>query len=189
MAGVVAKSYSEALFSLSLEEQKLDIYKEQLCFMQAQIKENPDFMRILTHPKLHKDEKKKVIEDVFGKDIDHTIVNFMKLLVDKSRFQNLGDIIKEFIKLYNKENNIEVAYVHSAKELSKEEIKRLQDTLEKKLTKKVDMRFFIDPDLIAGMRIRINDAVLDNSAKNRIERLKTMAQDAELVQENRGECR
>lgn len=189
MAGVVAQSYSEALFSIALEEQKLSAYKEQLCFLQSQIKENPDFMRVLTHPKIHKDEKKKVLEDVFGKEIDHTVLNFLKLLIDKSRFQNLGDITKEFVKLYNKENNIEVAYVRSAKELSTEEISRLQETLEKKLSKKIEMRCSVDADLIAGIRIRINDAVLDNTAKNRIERLKTLAQESEIVQENRGECR
>lgn len=189
MAGVVASSYSEALFSLSLEEQKLDVYKEQLCFIQAQIKENPDFMRVLTHPKIHKDEKKKVIDDVFGKEIEHTLLNFLKLLIDKNRFLNFSDITKEFVKRYNKENNIEVAYVRSAKELTADEIKRMKATLEKKLSKKVDMRVSCDPDLIAGIRIRINDAVLDNTAKSRIERLKTMAQDVEIVQENRGECR
>lgn len=189
MAGVVAQSYSEALFSLAIEEKKLDVYKEQLCFLQTQMKENPDFMRVLTHPKIHKDEKKQVLESVFASSIDHTVLNFLKLLIDKSRFQNLGDITKEFIKLYNKENGIEVAYVSSAKELSADEVRRLQETLEKKLAKKVDMRLTLDPDLIAGIRIRINDAVLDNTAKSRIERLKTMAQDAEIMQENRGECR
>lgn len=188
MAGVVAKSYSEALFSLASEEGKLDVYKDQLCLIQEQLKENPDFMRVLTHPKIHKDEKKKMLESVFSQAVDHTVLNFLKLLVDKGRFINLADITKEFVKQYNEVNNILVAIVTSAKELSEDETKRIQEMLEKKTQKKVDMRMCINTDLIAGIRIKIGDQVLDNTAKARMERLKVLAQTSD-TNESRGECR
>lgn len=175
MAGVVAQSYSDALFSLAKEETKLDLMKEQLCFVNAQMQENKEFLQVLTHPKIHKDEKKKTLEEVFGKAIDHTLLNFLKLLIDKGRFQNLDEITKEFVKCYNVENNIEVAYIRSAKPLNDEEIARLQAMLEKKLAKKIDLRLVVDPSLIAGLRIKINDMVLDHTAYSRMERLKQLA--------------
>lgn len=180
MASVVAQSYADALFSIALEEEKLDLYKEQLCNLQKQLQEHPDFMRILTHPKIAKDEKKDVLESVFGKDIEHTVCNFLKLLIDKGRFQNLSDITKEFVKRYNKENNIEVAIITSAKALQDDEISRLKTMLEQKLAKKVEMRFHIDEDVIAGIRIKIGDQVLDNTAKNRMDALKSLVQNADL---------
>lgn len=175
MAGIVAQSYSDALFSLAQEEQKLDVYKEQLCFVNEQVQENKEFLRVLTHPKIHKEEKKTTIAEVFGDAIDHTLLNFLKLLIDKGRFQNLNDITKEFMKRYNEVNNIVVAYVRSAKELKEEEMKRLQEMLEKKLSKHVELKCFVDPTLIAGLRIKINDMVLDNSALSRMENLKQLA--------------
>lgn len=180
MASVVAQSYADALFSIALEEGKLGLYKEQLCDIQTQLQEHPDFMRVLTHPKIAKDEKKEVLANVFEKDIEHTVCNFLKLLIDKGRFQNLSDITKEFVKRYNKENNIVVAMVKSAKALQDKEIDRLQSMLEKKLNKKVEMRLFVDEDLIAGIRIKIGDQVLDNTAKNRMDALKSLVQNADL---------
>lgn len=45
MAGIAAKSYSDALFALAQEEQKLDTFKADVCMMDEQLKAYPDFMR------------------------------------------------------------------------------------------------------------------------------------------------
>lgn len=175
MAGVVAISYSEALFSLGQEMSILEVFKEQLAFVAEQMSLNQEFYRLIIHPKLHKDEKKEMLVSVFDKSLDHTFLNFLKLLVDKSRFQNLDAINKEFIKRYNKEFNIAVASVTSAKPLSLDEQNRIQMMLEKKINKKIEMRIFEDESLIAGVRIKIGDIVLDHTAKNQMNQLKVLA--------------
>ena len=80
MAGIAAKSYSDALFALAQEEQKLDTFKADVCMMDEQLKAYPDFMRVLTHPKIHKEEKKQTLASVFGSEVDHMVLNFAKLL-------------------------------------------------------------------------------------------------------------
>ena len=144
---------------------------------------HPEFNCVLTHPKIHKKEKKTTLETVFQSEIDPMVLNFAKLLIDKSRFQSFHEITKLFIQRYNIENNIEVAYVRSAKPLSDEEIDRLKAMLEKKLNKTVELHMQEDPSLLAGLRIRINDMVLDNTAKSRMDNLKLLAQ-SEAVQES-----
>lgn len=175
MASVVSQSYSDAIYMLGKEENKLDLFKEQLVFVLTQMQEHKDFMRLLTHPKLHKEEKKKMVDEVFETTIDHTLCNFLKLLIDKSRFLHLQDIQKEFVKRYNVEHGIVIAHITSAKELSKDEVKRLQDMLAKKLEKQVEIQLSIDGDLIAGLRIKIGDTLLDHTAKNRLNSLKELA--------------
>ena len=177
MAGIAAKSYSDALFALAQEEQKLDTFKADVCMMDEQLKAYPDFMRVLTHPKIHKEEKKQTLASVFGSEVDHMVLN------DKSRFQSFHDITREFVKQYNKVNNIEVAHVRTAKKLDDAEIKRLKSMLEEKLSKTVELHIQEDPDLLAGLRIKINDMVLDNTARSRMDNLKQLAQ-SEPVQES-----
>ncbi|MFQ7538108.1 MAG: FoF1 ATP synthase subunit delta, partial [Clostridium sp.] len=89
----------------------------------------------------------------------------------------------EFVKQYNKVNNIEVAHVRTAKKLDAAEIKRLKSMLEEKLSKTVELHIQEDPDLLAGLRIKINDMVLDNTARSRMDNLKQLAQ-SESVQES-----
>lgn len=183
MAGIAAKSYSDALFAIALECHKLDEFKQNLCMMDEQLRLHPEFMRIVTHPKIHKDEKKAALEAVFQSEVDHMVMNFAKLLIDKNRFLNFHEITTQFIQRYHIENNIEVAYVRSAKQLDDEEISRLKQMLEKKLNKTVELKIQEDPALLAGLRIRIKDMVLDNTAKSRMDNLKQRAQN-EPVQES-----
>lgn len=76
-----------------------------------------------------------------------------------------------------------MAYVRSAKKLGDAEISRLKSMLEKKLSKTVELKIQEDPDLLAGLRIKINDMVLDNTARSRMDNLKQLAQ-SESVQES-----
>lgn len=173
MAGIVAKSYCDALFSLAEEDNKLALFKEQLEVVKDTLKANAQYRALMSHPKINREQKKEMLEAVYGEKIDHTLLNFLKLLIDKSRFQAIEDITKEYIKAFNNVNNIQVVYVKSAKALNDEEVLKLKKTLEEKLQKKVDFVLQVDQDLIAGIRIKINDSIIDNSAKGRLDRLKT----------------
>ena len=99
------------------------------------------------------------------------LINFMKLLIDKGHFKAMHEIVKEYIRNYNEVNHIQVVYVKSAAALKEEEAKRLKKTLEEKLNKTIDMRLSVDEELIAGIRVKINDTLIDNSALSRLERM------------------
>lgn len=172
---MMAHSYSDALFTLASEEKKLDLVKEQLCFVDETIRKHDDFLYMMTHPKIHKDEKKQAIHAVLEKHIDRMLLNFLKLLVDKGRFYDIHEITKEFMNQYRKEKNIVVAKVHSARPLSDEESQRIKAMLEKKLNQQVEMHMSVDRELLAGIRVKVNDLVLDYTAFNKIEHLKRLA--------------
>ncbi len=172
MASLVSKNYCDALFALGQEDQKLDVFKEQLNIVADSVKNDMDFKSVMVHPKINKEEKKNIIGSVFGTQIDHMLLNFLKLLIDKGRFSKLEEIRKEFNKEYNKFNNIQVVYVKSATKLKDNEVQKLKETLETKLNKKVEFVLTTDESLLAGIRIKINDQIIDNSADGRLQRLK-----------------
>ena len=154
------------------EDEKLDVYKEQLNVVADSVKKDDEFRAVMAHPKISKEEKKGMLETIYGKQIDHMLLNFLKLLIDKGRFAKIEEIRREYNKAYNDFNNIQVVHVKSATPLQKEEIAKLKETLEKKLQKKVDFVLSTDKDLIAGIRIKINDQIIDNTALGRLQRLK-----------------
>lgn len=172
MAGIIAKSYCDAIFSLAQESDKLDLYKEQLEFVCETVKSDAQYRAVMSHPKISKENKKEMLEAIYGKELDHTLLNFLKLLIDKGRFRSIIDITKEYVKSYNIYRDIQVVYVKSAAPLKDEEVAQLKARLEAKLAKKVDFVLSVDADLIAGIRIKINDQIIDNSASGRLKRLK-----------------
>ena len=62
--------------------------------------------------------------------------------------------------------------MNSATALNDEQIAKLKVALMNKLNQKVELVLRVDEDLMAGIRIKINDQIIDNTAKNKLERLK-----------------
>ena len=89
------------------------------------------------------------------------------VLIDKNRIENYDDIFKEFIHLCNEELNIKEGIIETPRPLNKDLIKKLEDTLSKD-GKKVELYEKIDKSLISGFKITIDNHVIDNSLKNKI---------------------
>ncbi|MDQ0360593.1 F0F1 ATP synthase subunit delta [Breznakia pachnodae] len=171
MASLAATRYSQALFELGVDEKKLDIFKSNLVDIDRVIVENKDLAKVLKHPKVDKDERKRLLDEIF-KGIDPLVMNFLKLLVDRNRFQSIHDIKRYFTRLYNEYNGIEVAYIYSATKLSNEDLDAIVKMLETKRQKKIEYETRIDASLIAGIRIKVADEVLDNTIENQLNRMK-----------------
>lgn len=175
MAGIIAKNYCDAIFEIAKEDQTLDLYKEQLTFVDELIRD-VDFYAVLAHPKISHEKKKTMLVEAFQESVDATLLNFLKLLVDKGHIRSLHAIVKEYTKSYNEVHHIQVVYVYSATMLQEDEKKRLCETLEIKLHKSIDLRCQMDESLIAGLRIKINDKIIDNSAKLQLMQLQKHAE-------------
>lgn len=171
MAGIVATNYAEALFTLALEENKLHEFYKDLNEVCEVLKKQEDLKAVMKHPKIDKKDKKEILSKVF-KDVDAYVLNFMKLMIDKSRFAHFEETCKCFMNMYNAHEGIEIAYVQSAKALSEEEKSAIQKMLENKTNKKIKMHCQVNEDLLAGIRIKIKDEILDNSAAAQLSRMK-----------------
>ena len=65
MAKLISKTYGDALFELAVEENKVDVLLDEIEQLQSILKENDEFGKLMTHPKIIKEEKLQVAENVF----------------------------------------------------------------------------------------------------------------------------
>lgn len=169
MAKLVSKTYGDALFALALEADKLDFMLDEVKTVSLVLKENEDLTRLMNHPKIGKEEKIRLIEDVFKGRVSDELVGLMRMIVEKDHYNELTDVFDYFITEVKEYRNIGTAYVTSAAELSEAQKaaveKRLLET-----TKYVqfEMHYTVDAGLIGGMVIRIKDRVVDSSIKSKL---------------------
>ena len=169
MAKLVSKTYGDALFELALENNQLDSMLEEVKAVSVAIAENEDLTKLMNHPKIVKEEKIKVIEDIFTGQVSRELVGLMRMIVEKDHYNELNSVFEYFIDCVKEYKNIGTAYVTSAVELTDSQkdavMKRLLET-----TKYVEfeMHFDVDATLIGGMKIRIGDRVVDSSIKNKL---------------------
>lgn len=172
MAKLVSKTYGDALFELALENDTVDTLYEEAMAVDEVFLDNDELIKLLNHPKIDKDKKIQIIEEIFKGKVSDDMTGFLTVIVRKDRYNDIDDIMKCFIDEVREYKKIGVAYVTSAIELSdkqkKDVEKRLLDTTQYEV---FDMNYTVDERVIGGMIIRIGDRVVDSTIKSKIEKM------------------
>ena len=172
MAKLISKTYDDALFELALEENAVDSLAEEVQMVLNVLEENEELMKLLRHPKIVKEEKIKIIQDIFKGRVSDNLTGFLEIIVDKDRYNEIPSIFHFFLDLVKEYKNIGVAYVTTAVELKdaqKEDLKKR--LLETTKYETFEMHYQTDASLIGGMVIRIGDRVVDSSIKSKLEEM------------------
>ena len=172
MAKLVSKTYGEALFELVLEKGTMDEALAELNGVLGVLKEHGELDRLLTHPKISKEEKISVMEQVFKGRISDDVLGFLLILIEKGRYTELPAVADYFISQVREYKNIGTAQVTSAFPVTEAQKKQIEE----KLLSTTDytafeMEYQTDPSLIGGVIIRIGDRVVDGSVRNKLAKL------------------
>ena len=173
MAKQVRTVYGQALFDAARESGRLTEVREQAEVIVSALEENPDFLRILTHPEITLPEKQAMVDGVFAGKTDSLIHGLISALLEKEHGLEIGNVLERFIDVALEAEKIGVAYVSSATELTDDQKARIRQKL-LDTTDYVDMRvnYEVDPSLIGGLVIRLGDRVVDSSLSSKLGHLR-----------------
>ena len=132
MAKLVSKVYGDALFEAALEDNRLSSLSDEVTAVKEIIAANDDLSKLMDHPQIDKEEKVRIIEEIFGGRVSAELVGLMRMIIEKNHYKELTLVFDYFLDRVKEYQNIGTAYVTSAFELSKEQKlaveKRLLDT-------------------------------------------------------------
>lgn len=172
MAKIIEGSYGDALFELALEQNNLDSIAGQVDLLVKAFAGNPELLKLLVHPKISKEEKITVIENIFKGRFSDDIVGFLVVITQKDRGAEIEDILNYFLAKVREYKKIGVARVISAVELSVEQKKRVEEKLLQQTSyESFEVDYSVDASLIGGMVIRIGDRVVDSSIRTKLDNM------------------
>lgn len=168
----IARRYSIALYELAEEENKFAEYRSEVKSLIEVWDENPELRDFLSNQLVSKEEKSEFLDSVFRGKIGDYVLNFLKIIVDKGRAAYLEEILKDFDALGNEKLNIKEGTLYTAHDLTKDQVKLVEQSIGKKLGNEVHLRVVKEPDLIAGIKVVVNDKIFDNSIMYKLTELK-----------------
>lgn len=172
MGKLVSKVYGDALLAVASEENRLDAFLDATVLMLGILKDNGDFVKLLFHPKMAKEDKVKMVEESFGKSMPKELVGLIVLMIQKNRENEILSVLDYVVEHIKKEKKIGKAEVTTAMELSDEQKKRIERRLlDTTGYQTFEMLYQIDESLIGGMVVRVDDRVVDSSIRTKIENL------------------
>ena len=168
-----SKEYGYALYDLAKEEGKEEIILNEILEIDSLLKENDDYIKLMDTPALSLDERLKLIDDAFlGCSL--YVLNFLKLLCEKKSFFAFPKCVKEFIKLYDKDRNIERVEAITCVPLNEDQLKRLKEKIEKAIGKTVCIKNKVDTGILGGVILKMENQMYDGSVKQRLDSLSAM---------------
>ena len=167
----ITSRYSVALFSLKKDENQLIDSQVEIKELIKVLRENPDFLTLLDSSYKEFEEKEEIINQVF-KSVDEEIVSLIKIVVRNHRAMYLIEIFEEFNSLVNEYRGVLEGLVYSTVPLSESELDKLNQKISEVEARQTELRNIIDPSLIGGVKVVINDHIYDGSIKHHIENMK-----------------
>ncbi len=172
MAKLISKTYGEALFDLAVEEGSVDIFMEEVNGLKKVLLDNKELGDLMRHPKIIKEEKIRIMENVFKGRISDELLGFLTLIISKDRYSQIDSILNFFTEKVKEKKGIGIAYITTAVSLTEIQKKQVEERLlETTSYNSMELHFSVDARLIGGMVIRIGDRVVDSSISNKLEEL------------------
>ncbi len=169
--GTVARRYAEAAFEIALRDDTVDVWLDQLTRL-GQATTDGSVVRTLENPNVPIESRHKALMAVLGDKGLPKVGNLLGLVLRRRRVDSLGEIAREFRRLYNRRAGIVEATATSALPLADAEVDALRARLEQRTQGKVELEMKVDPQLLGGVQVRIGDLLIDGSVRGRLERLR-----------------
>ncbi len=168
----VIEPYTEALMSLAQSQNLVDQFGENAEGVLAVMAESEELSTFLGSPVYEANQKKAVLKQIFENQVHGLFLNFLLLLVDRQRVPFLPGICKRYRELLRDLNQVALAEVTSAVELTEEQRQAVCDRV-KSMTnsQSVEIETSIDPDLIGGVIIQVGSQVVDASLRGQLRRI------------------
>ncbi|GAA0879884.1 ATP synthase F1 subunit delta [Algoriphagus jejuensis] len=170
----VAYAYAKSLMELAIERGELEAVYQDFLHLANLARSNRDLELAMRSPIISSEKKLAILKALFEKrGATKSTLSFFEIISRKGREEVLADIAREFQVQYQLHNSIQVAEVTTTFPLD--------DTLRAEFTKiileisgmkEVKLTEKVNPDLIGGFVLRVNDRQLDESLSSKLRELK-----------------
>ena len=168
---VVSRTYAQAVFDAALEQDRLEVVREELDDFVATLHEVPELDALLRNPQLDPATKSEVLDKLTA-DSDELVRNFLRVVAARGRGGQIEEIVREFDALYAAEEQVLNVELATAYELSDDDASEIISQIEKASGRTVEAKRSVEPDLIGGIVLKAGSLRVDSSVRGRLNRLR-----------------
>ena len=164
--------YAGAVFAVAEGSGQLSDVSQHLRTLLTTYKTSPDLRLFLQSRRIPLENKSKIIKVVLEDVLSEFGFELLVQLLNDGQIQLLEEIIKRVLFLIDNKNGAMKVTVTTSSLLNENELDELVTGIEKKLEKKIEMESVVDTKIIAGVKFRIGNTIIDGSIATRLQKLK-----------------
>lgn len=134
--------------------------------------DTPKAWELMTHPLVKKRDKQAFLQ-ALAKTFDDHMQTFLRLVLDHDRFNLIHDIARMYERLLKERTGQRSVDIYAARPLVPDVKEKIRKAVETYVGRAVELYEKIDPNLLGGFVITIDDLRFDGSVRGALERLKS----------------
>jgi F-type H+-transporting ATPase subunit delta len=167
----ISVRYARALFETALEKKNLDKVHDDMVYI-ADLCKNPEIKEFLVNPVIVPSRKMAAFRKLLEGKVQSVTLSLVDLLCKNGRESHLPDIARAFRHETMRHKGITEAVLTTAVPVNNAVREQVIDLIEKGFSTKVMLTEVVDPDIIGGFVLRVEDNFIDASLKNKLRKVK-----------------
>jgi F-type H+-transporting ATPase subunit delta len=167
----ISVRYARALFQTALERKNLDQVNQDMLFI-SEICKTADTKEFLRSPIIRPSKKEAIFHKMLEGNVEPITLSLIDLIVKNGRESFLPAIARVFIHETKKFKGITESVLTTAVKVDESVRKQISDLISDIFKTKVELKENIDPDIIGGFILQIDDSYIDASIKNKLRKIK-----------------
>ena len=163
-----ARTYGAALYELARDEGLSDDIFAQLQMTAGLLRDNLDYMRLLSLPSVPKRERCAALDESFGGRVHEYLLSFLKLLVERGSVGELYGCEETFRRRYYDDHGILEVTASTAAPMPGEQQEKLERRLAGMTGKQIRLTVRVDPNVLGGVRLELAGKRLDGTVRRRL---------------------
>lgn len=169
----IAYRYGKSLMDLAQDQGSLEQVVEDISLLQSAL-DNRDLQNLIDSPIVKSDKKQAIFKEIFGDKVSDLTQKYFQIIIAKGRESFLPSIAQSFIDQYKKLQNTSTVKLITAQPLEESTLREIKEKLASSSVtdQKVEMQVEVDPELIGGFVIDLDEMQYDGSIKKKLADLK-----------------
>jgi len=169
--GVVAETYARALYDAAKGNRELTSVREEIAELATMLAEDARFGALFDNRTIDAGRRARSIRRIFEGTASGTLINFLLVLNDKQRLDEVAGIAVAFDRIDKAERDQVDVEVFTAVRLSREQLDNVAERVGDAIGKKAIVSQQVDESLIGGLKLRIGDKLIDASVASQLRRM------------------
>ncbi len=181
--GLIPQRYAKALYKAALDRHCSESLYTMMKTLDGSFMTQPRLGQVMENPFVSASEKKDLLftaagispasDDASNDCSTDTFTDFIRLLEENRRIEFIRGIALAYIAIYRRENAISTVTVTSAAPLQPDAAGRLMSIIRSRHPHgSIEYHEAVDPSLIGGFTVAIDNQRLDASIKNELKQLR-----------------
>ena len=162
------ETYARTAYEIALDD-----WSGWLKAVHGKLQSEPAAAQTLQDTRALPAEKQRQLEAMLPADSSKHFRQFIGFLADRRQLNFLDEIIGSFTRLMEQGSGMQIAYITSALEMEEADRSKVEAALRRRFGANLAFEYATDPSLLAGMRVRVGDTVIDGSIAGRLDALRT----------------